>query len=262
MATRRPTPPIQSLDRGLILLEAVAAASQPVSLAALTSLLGIDRSSVFRLANTLKQRGFLAQLPGSKDYVLGSAVWRMASRAGFRDLLTQMARPHVNALAAETGETTHLAIREGRQAVLIDHQLTGQPVGVSSGSGFCVPLHCTSVGKALLGDHDQARLMELFGAAPLEAHTARTVTTLAALAEDCCRTRARGYALDDEEHNAGVRCIAAPIRDASGAIVASIGISAPAGRLSRARFEQVGQLVCQAAVAIGARLGTHGGKDA
>ena len=107
MNTKKVTHPIQSLDRGLTILEIVGQARRPVSVAELTPALGIDRSSVFRLANTLRMRGFLAQLP-SKEYVLGSAVWRLADRFQWSRGLTQIAREQVAALAAKTGETTHL----------------------------------------------------------------------------------------------------------------------------------------------------------
>ncbi len=255
MPDSRGTAPIQSLDRGLEILEAVGRARRPVALAELAALLRVDRSSAYRLANTLRLRGFLAQQPDSKQYLLGSAVWRLASHFRFRDVIVQAARPYVDRLAAQTGETTHLAILEGASAVLIDHQLSEQPVGVSAGSGFSVALHCTSVGKALIADFDQPQLVQLLGHGPLPALTKRTIVTLAALAEDCRRTRRRGYSLDDEEHHEGVRCVGAPIRDASGEVIASLGISAPVERLSRQRIPAVGRLVQEAAAELSVHLG-------
>lgn len=252
---QRPTPPIQSLDRGLILLEAVAGARRPMSLAELTPVLGIDRSSVFRLANTLRQRGFLSQLPDTKDYVLGSAIWRLANLFPWSEVLARFAREQVAELATRTGETTHLAVREGNQAALIHHQLTGQALGCSLGSGHCVPLHCTSVGRALVADHDLDQLIALLGAEPLPAFNKRTLRSVAALAEECQRTRKRGFAFDDQEYHEGIRCIAAPIRDSSGQIVASIGISAPVERLPKHLCQEMGQLVIRAAGTIGAKLG-------
>jgi len=252
----KPTKPIQSLDRGLILLEAVANAHQPVPLSQLTLALNIDRSSVFRLANTLKKRGFLAQLPGSKHYTLGSAIWRLADLFHFDNVLLQIAREHVNALAADTGETTHLAIREGQQAMLIDRQLTAKPLGVAgSGSGTGVPLYCTSVGKALIADFDHDRLIQLFGGKTLPKFTRRTITTVEKLAEECQVTRRRGFAMDDEEEHGGVRCIGAPIRDANDQIVGSVGISAPIARLPRELIKKIGTRVVAAATAIGRELG-------
>jgi DNA-binding IclR family transcriptional regulator len=254
MTLRKATNPIQSLDRGLAILEMVGRARRPVSVAELTPVLGIDRSSVFRLANTLRMRGFLTQLP-SKEYVLGSAVRRLASSFRWSDGLIPIAREQVAALASRTGETTHLVVREGRQAVFVDHELTAQAVGVSVGSGRCEPLHCTAVGKALIADYDRAELEKLLGNEPLVAPAKRVIRTIAALAKECQRTQKRGYAVDNEEFHKGVRCVAAPIRDGSGQIIAAIGISAPIDRLSESRCEKVAQDVKRAAAEISGKLG-------
>ncbi len=249
-----PASTIQSLDRGLTILELTAQARQPVALTDFAAALKIDRSSAFRLVNTLKQHGFLVQLPGGKGYVLGTAARRLAGTFQLSDLLLQVAKEHVQELAALTGETAHLAIREGAQAALIDHQLTDRPVGVSTGSGFCVPLHCTSVGKALIADCDAEQLRAILGNKPLERLTKRTICSIETLAQDCKLTRRRGYALDDEENAEGVCCMSTPIRDAAGQIVASIGISAPVERLPKKRREEVARQIQQAADAIAAKL--------
>lgn len=109
------TPSIQSLDRGLFILEAVAKSGDPVRLGQLTALLGIDRSSVFRLANTLKRRGFLANPGGRKDYVLGPSIWRLSRQCDWSHMLISLCHEQVKTLANKTGETTHLAVREGKQ---------------------------------------------------------------------------------------------------------------------------------------------------
>ncbi len=253
MTTRRGTNPIQSLDRGLAILEMVGQARRPISVAELTPALGIDRSSVFRLANTLRMRGFLIQLP-SKEYVLGPAVRRLANSFRWSRGLEQIARPHVAALAAATGETTHLVIREGRQALFVDHEMAAQPVGVSVSSGRCEPLHCTAVGKALIADFEREELEKLLGDEPLPAPTRRAIRSVAELAKECRRTRRRGYAIDDEEFHKGVRCVASPIRDGSGQVIAAIGISAPVDRLSERRCEKLGLEVKRTALEISGKL--------
>ena len=167
----------------------------------------------------------------------------------------QVAREQVLALAARTGETTHLAILEGDQAFLLDHELCGQPVGVSASSGHCEPLHVTAVGKALIVDYDRPRLLTIFGDEALPRWTNRTILSVTELAEECRRSRQCGYAVDDEEFHEGVRCIASEIRDASGAVVASIGISAPANRLPKHRWKDVGHDVMEMAAQVSQRLG-------
>ena len=109
------TASIQSLDRGLFILEAVAKSADPVALGQLTDLLGIDRSSVFRLANTLRRRGFLANPDGRKDYVLGPSIWRLSRKHDWSNVLITFSHEHLRRLAVRTGETTHLRCgRAGR----------------------------------------------------------------------------------------------------------------------------------------------------
>jgi IclR family acetate operon transcriptional repressor len=130
------TPSIQSLDRGLFILEAVAKSSDPVPLGDLTELLGIDRSSVFRLANTLRRRGFLANPSGKKDYILGPSIWRLSRQCDWGNMLITLCHDYVKLLAVKTGETTHLAVREGRQTLFIDHHAsTNQMIVVSGQTG-------------------------------------------------------------------------------------------------------------------------------
>ena len=248
------TPPIQSLDRGLAILEAVAASSEPVPLKHLTDLIGIDRSSVFRLANTLRQRRFLANPQGSKDYILGPSAWRLSRRYG-RNVLGTFFHQHLRELATKLGETSHFAVREGAQAFFIDHHTpTGHVVSVAGQTGEFAPLHCTAHGKALLADFDLTDLKDLFGRAPLQAYTRNTVTSLTKLARVCERVRVDGFALDDGEYLAEVTCMAAPIRDPQGDIVASVGISSPVTRLHTKGIARAAAEVVATARSINASL--------
>src|ERR1041385_4201513 len=199
------TPSIQSLDRGLFILEAVAKSSDPVPLGELTDLLGIDRSSVFRLANTLKRRGFLANPSGRKDYILGHltdllgidrssvfrlantlkrrgflanpsgrkdyilgpSIWRLSRNNDWSDMLITFSHEHLKKLAVRTGETTHLAVKEGKQAFFIDHySASRQLIMVSGQVGQFVPLYCTAHGKALLADYGVEEIKANFGNGP------------------------------------------------------------------------------------------------
>ena len=133
------TPSIQSLGRGLTILEAVAESPEPMALRDLTGLLGIDRSSVFRLANTLRQRRFLTNPEGSNDFVLGPSVWRLSRRYGRHDMVSRC-REQLRALSVKTGETAHLAVRDGRQALFVDHHVpTGQVLDRVRADGRACP---------------------------------------------------------------------------------------------------------------------------
>src|SRR6266481_2021200 len=164
-AAPRETQPIQSLDRGLVILEAVANSNDPVSLAELTNLVGIDRSSVFRLAFTLKRRGFLTYPAGRKDFILGPALWRLSHRYDWGTMLIRVSQEHLKQLSKQTNETAHLAVREGKHALFIDHATANHVIAISGQTGEMVPLHCTAHGKALLADLGYEELERLFGSA-------------------------------------------------------------------------------------------------
>lgn len=249
------TPSIQSLDRGLLILETVAKSRSPVTLGNLTAVLGIDRSSVFRLANTLKRRGFLANPSSGKAYVLGTSVWRLSRKYDWSKMLVTVAHEHLVSLARSTNETAHLAMREGSKAQFVDHVGTSHVIAIAGQTGELIPLYCTSHGKALLADFDEAALKALYGNTPLERLTKRTIVSITELARLCKQIQERGYATDDEEYMDGVRCIAAPIRDQEGGVVASIGISVPTARFPREREKEYCVSVTAVAQEIGELLG-------
>ena len=251
------TPLIQSLDRGLVILEAVAKSNEPVSLGDLTGILGIDRSSVFRLASTLRRRGFLAYPTGRKEYILGPSIWRLSRQYDWSNMLIRVSHEHLKALASTTNETAHLAIREGRQALFIDHVATNHVISVAGQTGELVPLYCTAHGKALLADLERRDLRAIFGSGALRTYTKETCSSLDDLARICTRIKSDGYATDDGEFQEGIRCVAAPIRTGGNVIIGSIGISAPQLRFPLERYPVCAEQVVEVARQITQRLLTH-----
>jgi IclR family acetate operon transcriptional repressor len=243
----RETPSIQSLDRGLVILEAVGKSNGAVTLGELTELLAIDRSSAFRLANTLKRRGFLAISNRDKGYILGPSIWRLSRLYDWSNMLVTISHEPLKKLAMRTNETAHLAVREGRRAFFIGHATVNHMIAVAARTGEAVPLHCTAHGKALLADCGAPDLKTLFGPKDLQKYTPQTVTSRERLAKVCAEIKRRGYATDDAEYQEGIRCVAAPIRDKDGEVIASIGISAPATRFPRERYAECAAQVMEVA---------------
>ena len=249
------TPAIQSLDRGLAILEAVAASSGPVPLKQLTDLIGIDRSSVFRLANTLRQRRFLANPKGSKDYILGPTAWRLSRRYG-RTVLGTFFHHYLQDLTATLGETSHFAVREGVEVFFIDHQIPDRAGGL--GGGADRRIRAAALHRARQGAARRLRsrtpCATLLGRAPLQGYTRTTVRSVTRLARVCAQVRVDGFALDEGEYIEEVRCVAAPIRDPQGEIVASVGISSPVTRLHTRGVARAAAEVKKTARAISASL--------
>jgi DNA-binding IclR family transcriptional regulator len=244
-------PFIQSLDRGLTILQTVALAKQPVSLGELAELLGVDRSSAFRLAHTLRRRGFLSCPANRKDYILGSSMWYLTHHYDWNNMLVRVASQQLKQLAAQLNETAHLAIREGKNALFIDSAAINQVLTVSGQAGELVPLYCTAHGKALLADADEAELRSIFGSVPLPRYTKSTITSFSALAKDCVLAKKRGYATDDAEYREELRCMAAPIRVENEVIIGSIGVSVPMSRFPKDRFRAYSDQICKTAQEIG-----------
>jgi DNA-binding IclR family transcriptional regulator len=154
-------------------------------------------------------------------------------------------------LSARLGETSHFAVREGVEVFFIDHHIpVGQMVSVAGQTGEFAPLHCTAHGKALLSDYDLPALRALLGRAALKGYTRTTLRSLTRLAQVVAQVRVEGFALDEGEYLDEVRCVAAPIRDAQGEIVASVGISSPLTRLHTRGIARVAAEVRKTARAI------------
>lgn len=202
---------------------------------------------MFRLANTLKRRGFLAYPSRRKDYMLGPSIPRLSRHYDWDRTLAGVSRENLTKLANIAKETAHLAVREGQRALFIDHVLINQVISVAGQTGELVPLYCTAHGKALLSDLTAHDLENLFGSEPLRRYTPRTIVAISDLAALCNRIKAQGFATDDAEFQEGMRCVAAPIRDEEGVVVGCIGISAPLARFPKERYPVVGKQVCEIA---------------
>lgn len=165
-------------------------------------------------------------------------------------MLISICHEHLNALVDRTGETAHFAVREGRQVFFVDHRAsTRQNIVVPGHTGDFAPLYSTAHGKALLVDFDEKDLKGLLGAMPLKTYTARTIGSISELAKACAKVKVDGYIIDDGEYLEDVRCVAAPIRDKDGAIIASIGISAPQMRFPQTRNRLFGRHVAKSPTA-------------
>lgn len=226
MATR-----IQSVDRALRILEVLAAAGRSLGLGEVASTVGLHVSTVHRLLATLRLRAFVEQDEVTGRYRIGTAALRVGTSFLSELDLRPSLRPVLENLAARSKETANLVISQGLEAVYVDHVIGTNVAKLFTQVGQRVPLHCTAAGKVLLAFLPQQRRDELVAEIPLTRFTKHTLTTRRALIDELARVRAEGYALDREEHEIGVACVAAPIVDASNRLTAAIGISGPSGRI-------------------------------
>jgi len=236
-------PFIQSLQRGLGILEIVAKNGTGVTMAEVSREIGLHTSTTFHLIRTLAALGYLVQDEGTKQYHLGSKVFHLAASAWTEVQLFKIAKPFLVDMAQHTGETSHLAILERGEVIVIDKVDGSGPVRLTERVGYPRPAHCTAIGKALLANLPEAEMKAFLEAGEFRPSTPKTITAGPILEQELARVRAQGYAVDDEEFAQGIRCLAAPVRNFTGQVVAAVGISGPVWRVSLDRVAQLTEFV-------------------
>jgi len=225
---------IRAVDRALRVLECFTMEKPECTVDELVACTELNRSVVYRVLRTLQERGYVEHDHDKEReiYRLGPAVLRLAAVVlGSMDIRGK-GRPYLEELTRATGETTHLAILDHGEGMVIERIDSFRSMRLASHVGFRSPLHCTGVGKVLLAFLPPDEIEDILGQLEMKKFTPNTITDREALRSQLQLIRTRGYALDDEETEIGLRCVAAPVRDLNGKVVASLSVSGPASRLS------------------------------
>lgn len=246
-------PIIQSLQRGLAILEIVAKNGHGVTMAEVSREIGLHPSTTFHLLRTLATLGYLVQDGTTRQYHLGSKVFHLAASAWTEVQLVKVATPLLAEMARETGETSHLAVLERGEAIVINKIDGSSPVRLTERVGYPRPAHCTAIGKVLLAHLPEAELKVFLKATDLRPLTPKTITAASILEQELERVQKQEYAFDDEEFAQGIRCLAAPVRNFTGQVVAAIGVSGPVWRVSLDRVAELTEVV----KTMGHRLSQH-----
>jgi IclR family acetate operon transcriptional repressor len=246
-----------TLETGLDLLEVLSMLPDPaqgVGVTGLAELVGADKANVHRLLVVLERRGYVLQDPTSRRWTLSVAVVRLAGRV-LRSLdVRQAAAPVLRRLVLEQGETAHLAVATATGGLYVLQERPEGRVSVETDLGAAPVLHASATGKALLAwSEPSERRSQL--PRMLEPYTPRTIRDQVALESDLRSVRRRGYAVDDEELQEGVRCVAAPVFDLGGSVVATVGLSGPVDRVPKARLPSLGRAAMSAAQEVSLALG-------
>jgi DNA-binding IclR family transcriptional regulator len=246
---------VKALRHGLEILRMISDAHPVVGVSEMARKIGVHRSSASRLAATLHAMGFLTRAGEAGQYRLGPELIRLG-RLAARDIdLAEQALGPLRRLVEQTGETGHIGMLDGAEAVTIAVVDGWQTVRMHSHVNKRSPASCSSLGKSLLAGFPDERVREIFDGRELPARTPASITTLPGLLQELAQIRSLGYACDNEELEPGLRCVAAPIWGADGIVAASLGVSGPAGRFTpefvTGLSVAVRQAAAEATVAIG-----------
>ena len=239
---------VQTLARGLMILEKLAEAPDGLGITELAETFEVDKGSMSRVLQTLSNYGFAEKDERTRKYILGPQIVRLSRTLLTRMPLRETAKPYLQKLVDLTGECAHLAILARGETLYLDQVESPSALRVTTGVGTLAPLHCTALGKVLLA----------FAGAPIpekpQSYTFRTITEPAAIQHHIQQVNNQGYAMDDEEYNPGVRCIAVPIFDYRDRCVAAIGISGPTSRLPLESIASVVKTVQEVGQTLSAKL--------
>ena len=227
---------IQVIDRMTLLIDALVAANEPASLKALAQATRLHPSTAHRILGVMVGIGFADRVePGT--YRLGMRFLELGNAVRARISVREIALPFMRELAAATGETVNLSIRQGDEIVYVERTAENRSMmRVVQVVGARAALHITAAGKLFLAQDDEAAVKAYAERTALAAHTPHSLKTLAALTRDLAEVRKHGVALDQEEAELGVRCVAAGVRDDTGQLMAGLSVSAPAERQQREKW--------------------------
>lgn len=245
----------RSVERALTILHLFIVGEAEIGLSDISGQVGLHQSTVFRLLVTLSASGFVEQNSQTGRYRLGPAALSLGQAFMRHSDLRQIAESPMASLRDRSGETVHLATLDRAEVIYLEKLPGLHPIGLmSSRVGDRAPAHCTGLGKALLA-HEPEPVVRDYLKVGLRGYTPRTITRMGALLTELEKVRQAGYAMDDEEHEVGVVCVAAPVSD-SRRVVAAISVAGPADRIrDENRDSKLTEQVLAAANEISAKLG-------
>jgi DNA-binding IclR family transcriptional regulator len=245
---------LSSVSTAMRLLKAFSEDEVAIGISALAKRLGVAKSTAHRLAVTLVAEGLLEQEPDSGKYRLGVALFRLGALVRRRMEVSNEARPYLYALRETINESVHLAILDGVEIMYVYHLECTHAIRSRSDLGMRKLAHATAEGQAILA-FQPPEVIERIIAGGLRGYTPKTVTSADRFLKALAAVRQRGCAIEDEESEIGMACVAAPIRDDTGAVVAALGIAGPVTRLSKKTVAGVVPHVIATADQVSARLG-------
>ncbi len=228
----RPRGGVQSLARAFSIMEEIARNRDGIGLAELSKRVGLHNSTTFHLVKTMVSLGYVRQMKDSKRYRIGRPLFALAASALDEVEMVSLATPILEELSRETGESAHFSVRLEDAVVVLARTGGKGAFQLTDRAGAVRPAHCTALGKIMLAALTPDQLEQFLARAELRAHTSKSITSVDLLRREIAEVQRSGVAIDDGEFDPEVRCAALPVRDFSGQVIGSIGISGPVWRLS------------------------------
>jgi DNA-binding IclR family transcriptional regulator len=246
---------IHVIDRATQILDCFGFDHQELSVSEIGAKVGLHRSTAHRILMALEYNDLIKQNPHTMKYHLGIKLFKLGHQAVSQLNLREICRPFLSRLMNDTKETIHLAVLDNEEVLYLDKVEGPYALRMPSRVGRHIPTYCTSLGKAMLSCLDEEDVKGILRRQPLRAHTENTIKNTDQLLTDLRLVRKRGYAVDNEEIEIGLRCVGAPLRNYTGDMVGAISVAAPSARLSEKNVPMIGKMVMEIAARISKELG-------
>lgn len=248
--------PVESVRRALKVLGSFSSEDgRSLGVTDIANKLAMNKSTVHRMLVTLESEGFVRQVDGQR-YAVGWKLFELSASASPLDGMRDIVLDELQTLVNQTGETAHLAVLQDEQVLYVEKVESTRSLRMPSSVGETVPLHCTALGKVLLAGLAESESNRLIYGREHEAITPRTITDPDELRTAVALARDTGYAIDDEEIDEGLMCVAGPITDDRATVRAAISIAGPASRIRQDQEEKV-QAVLECGRRLSRRLGAN-----
>jgi IclR family transcriptional regulator, KDG regulon repressor len=246
---------VKSVSRALDIIDIVGLKKDGMGVTDISKRMDINKSSVFRILATLVRYGYIEQDEESGKYKLGYKFLEISSKLLESIDLRAEAKPFLRELEKETNEVIHLVVYDQGEVVYIEKLEGNETLRMHSKVGKRAPMHCTSVGKAILAHLPSSKVVDILEHKGLPVHTDQTITDRDVFLQELVKVKQNGYALDLEENQYGIRCIAVPIFDHLGKVCAAASISGPTIRMTDERLEELMPRIIKIGRQISTRLG-------
>ena len=246
---------VQVLERAVDILQVLSEDSRELTAGEVADRLSLHKRTIHRLLSVLDQHRLIRRNAETGRYALGLRLFEFGTRAVRGLRLRDQAQRYLDQLARETGETAHICVLDRGDMVSIAYAEGPRSLRMPATVGRRTPAYCSAVGKAMLAFLSEGVVDEVLSERPLRACTNKTLVTRAALLDDLRQTHTRGYSIDDEEIEKGLRCVGGPVWNYTGEVVAAISVAGPAFRITKSRVRAVARAVLATTRALSTELG-------
>lgn len=249
---------VQSVDRTLSILEVISEYSEGLGITEISSKIDLHKSTVHRLLATLIYKGYVVQDPETSKYMITLKLFEIGNKKIESIDILNISKPYLKELMDKTKEVIHLVIRDGSDIVYIDKVESDNTIRMVSRIGKRSPIYCTSVGKAMLAFLPNDEVKKIWDGSKIEKLTEYTITDISDMKKELSLIRQRGFAIDEQENELGVRCIGAPVFNHKGEVEGAISISGPTIRVTKERVPEFADILIKHCKLISKELGYRG----